>query len=289
MPGSGAVAGEMGSELLEIRPRELKFAFELKRQSSCSIQLINNSNHYVAFKVKTTSPRNYCVRPNVGIVLPKTTCDLTVTMQAQKITPPDLQCNDKFLVQSTVVPFGTMEGDLNPNLFSKENGRFIEENKLRVALVSPPHLLILQPVKGALDQEPASEFPVLKETPILEDSPGVKAAPVSKESPLLKETHIPRDQVPSDMNNLHSSHVAKERDKNLRAKLIHLESKLSEADRSIIRLLNEKTLAIQETHKLQQEVVLLKGKCAAGIRVGFPLLFVCFVALLGVALGYLMH
>lgn len=35
-----------------------------------------------------------------------------VTMQAQHVAPPDRQCKDKFLIQSTVVPFGTTEEDI---------------------------------------------------------------------------------------------------------------------------------------------------------------------------------
>ena len=35
-----------------------------------------------------------------------------VTMQAQRVAPPDFQCKDKFLIQSTVVPVGTTEEDI---------------------------------------------------------------------------------------------------------------------------------------------------------------------------------
>ncbi|CAA6654214.1 unnamed protein product [Spirodela intermedia] len=132
----------------------LLLRFLLKKQSSCSVQLINNSIHYVAFKVKTTAPKKYCVRPNVGIALPNTTCDFTVTMQAQKVAPSDLQCKDKFLVQSTIVPYGTTEEGLQPNLFSKDSGNHIEEIKLRVVLVSAPQSPVLQPINGSLHQDP---------------------------------------------------------------------------------------------------------------------------------------
>ncbi|KAJ0660172.1 putative major sperm protein (MSP) [Helianthus annuus] len=49
---------------------------ELKKQSSCSIRLVNKSDHHVAFKVKTTSSSKYCVRPNTGVIKPDLTCDL---------------------------------------------------------------------------------------------------------------------------------------------------------------------------------------------------------------------
>ncbi|URD82679.1 MSP domain containing protein, partial [Musa troglodytarum] len=76
---------------------------ELKKQISCSLQLTNKSDDNVAFKVKTTSPKKYCVRPNAGIVLPRSTCDVIVTMQSQREAPPDMQCKDKFLVQSVII------------------------------------------------------------------------------------------------------------------------------------------------------------------------------------------
>jgi len=76
------------------------------------MQLTNKTDHYVAFKVKTTNPKQYCVRPNIGVVLPGSTCDVTVTMQAQE-SPPDMQCKDKFLVQSVAAENGATAQDIN--------------------------------------------------------------------------------------------------------------------------------------------------------------------------------
>ncbi|KAA8522230.1 hypothetical protein F0562_012903 [Nyssa sinensis] len=125
-------------ELLNIEPLELKFPFELKKQISCSLQLSNKTENHVAFKVKTTNPKKYCVRPNTGIVLPRSTCDIIVTMQAQKEAPPDMQCKDKFLLQSAEAGPGTTPKDITPEMFNKEAGRVVEECKLRVIYVSPP-------------------------------------------------------------------------------------------------------------------------------------------------------
>ncbi|KAH0980509.1 hypothetical protein GBA52_007686 [Prunus armeniaca] len=127
-------------DLLSIQPTELKFPFEVKKQSSCSLQLTNKTDKYVAFKVKTTNPKKYCVRPNAGIVLPGTTCDVTVTMQAQKEAPPDMQCKDKFLLQSVVAPDGVTPKDITPEMFNKEDGKVVGEFKLRVVYfpANPP-------------------------------------------------------------------------------------------------------------------------------------------------------
>ncbi|GMH29839.1 hypothetical protein Nepgr_031682 [Nepenthes gracilis] len=125
-------------ELVTVEPQELKFAFELKKQISCSLQLANKSDNFVAFKVKTTNPKKYCVRPNTGIILPRSTCDIIVTMQAQKEAPSDMQCKDKFLLQCVVASPGATVNDITPDMFNKEAGNVVEESKLKVVYVSPP-------------------------------------------------------------------------------------------------------------------------------------------------------
>lgn len=125
-------------ELLLIEPTDLQFPIELKKQISCSMHLTNKSDNYVAFKVKTTNPKKYCVRPNTGVVIPHTTCDVIVTMQAQKEPPTEMQCKDKFLLQSVVVSPGTMAKDITPEMFNKESGNQVDECKLKVVYVQPP-------------------------------------------------------------------------------------------------------------------------------------------------------
>ncbi|KAL8828933.1 MAG: hypothetical protein Q9191_002303 [Dirinaria sp. TL-2023a] len=52
-------------------------------------------------KVKTTAPKQYCVRPNSGRIEPGSEVEVQVLLQAMKEDPPlDARCRDKFLVQS---------------------------------------------------------------------------------------------------------------------------------------------------------------------------------------------
>ncbi|KAF6162639.1 hypothetical protein GIB67_013253 [Kingdonia uniflora] len=74
-------------------------------------------------------------------------------MQAQRVAPLDMQCKDKFLIQSTIVPFGSIEEEITSSTFAKDNGKYIEENKLRVVLLSPPSSPALPPFNGTLKQE----------------------------------------------------------------------------------------------------------------------------------------
>ncbi|KAI3408228.1 MSP domain-containing protein [Psidium guajava] len=146
----------MEKQLLDIQP------LELKKQSTCTIRLANNSDEHVAFKVKTTSPKKYCVRPNAGIIAPKSACNFHVTMQAQRTAPADMICKDKFLIQGTVVSPGTRDEDITSGMFSKDEGRYVEENKLRVSLISPPRSPDLSPINGTFKQG-LSEAPFEKE------------------------------------------------------------------------------------------------------------------------------
>ncbi|TKY70777.1 Vesicle-associated protein 2-1 [Spatholobus suberectus] len=125
------------SQLISVSPDELRFHFELERQTFCDLKVLNNTENHVAFKVKTTSPKKYFVRPNTGVVQPWDSCIIRVTLQAQHEYPPDMQCKDKFLLQSTIVNPNTDVDDLPPDTFSKDSGNSIEELKLRVAYISP--------------------------------------------------------------------------------------------------------------------------------------------------------
>ncbi|RVW37022.1 Vesicle-associated protein 1-1 [Vitis vinifera] len=83
-------------KLLSIEPLERKFPFELKRQISCSLQLPNKIENHVVFKVKTMNSKKYHVHLNTGIVLPQSTCDVIVTMRAQKEAPSNLHYKTSF-------------------------------------------------------------------------------------------------------------------------------------------------------------------------------------------------
>ncbi|WCJ25933.1 vesicle associated protein [Euphorbia peplus] len=230
-------------DLLSIEPLELKFPFELKKQICCSLQLSNKTDSYVAFKVKTTNPKKYCVRPNAGVVLPRSTCDVIVTMQAQKEAPSDMQCKDKFLLQSVKTHDGAAAKDVNPEMFNKEAGHHVEECKLRVLYVSPP--------------QPPS--------PVPEGS---------------DEGSSPRGSVDNgNANGTEFSNAAKS--------FADPQEKSVEAKALISKLTEEKNTALQQQTKLRQEMELLKRDGNKN-RSGVSFMFVIFVGLLGIILGYLM-
>lgn len=317
----------MNFELVEIVPRELKFTFEPKKQSSCTIRLINKSQNHVAFKVKTTSPKKYCVRPNTGIIKPRLSCDFTVTMQAQKAPPPDMACKDKFLVQSTVVAEETVEEDITSAMFSKDDGKYVQENKMRVILVSPPSSPVLSPINGV-----HSDLPSYKDSPRKDEVHGNENISGQQERDVngvhshsggFFEDSFTRDQVtpranrnpPQELDEnvkefkkentnmqTEEKHVQLETRKHgeemelvkdvesMKYKIIELEQKLSEAKDTISRLTEERKFVAQERESLQRELVMLTSKKGGRkVRVGFPLLYVVTVAFISMVFGYLLH
>ncbi|KAG2264669.1 hypothetical protein Bca4012_078177 [Brassica carinata] len=130
------MSGVGENQLISIVPDELKFLFELEKQSYCDLKVANKTEDYVAFKVKTTSPKKYFVRPNTGVIQPWDSCIIRVTLQAQREYPPDMQCKDKFLLQSTLVPPHTDVDDLPQDTFTKDSGKTLTECKLKVSYIS---------------------------------------------------------------------------------------------------------------------------------------------------------
>ncbi|CAL0307239.1 unnamed protein product [Lupinus luteus] len=272
---------------------------ELKKQSSCLVQLGNNADHYLAFKVKTTSPKKYCVRPNTGIIKPKDTCDFTVTMQAQHTALPDLNCKDKFLIQCTHVPFGATEDDITSDMFAKDSGKYIEEKKLKVVLISPPSSPVLFPVNGDVKKDSSKETHVQKDRvpdgvenipPPLTDSEEVKGFETAQD---MEEDIVPRhaDNV-SDMKPAKDAvqlSLAKDFEE-LNSRLGIVDSNLRQAGVTIMKLNEERCTNTQEKNLLKKELEVLKRKMdGKSVQRGFPLLFVCMVVLVSVLAGYYIH
>ncbi|GAA5985532.1 hypothetical protein JCM10908_007013 [Rhodotorula pacifica] len=84
---------------------QLGFQRPLTQLVKRTLSVTNSSNaHAVAYKVKTTAPKQYCVRPNSGRIEPGETVEVHVLLQPMKEDPaPGAKCRDKFLVQSVII------------------------------------------------------------------------------------------------------------------------------------------------------------------------------------------
>lgn len=121
---------------VEISPNDLRFRFQLNKQLLGNISINNTSDKRIGFKIKTTAPKKYVVRPSSGIADSKSSISVQVIMQAQKDYPTDFQsCKDKFMVQT--VPVGEGE-ELDKDTFNKDVQKdSLKEARLRVILEGP--------------------------------------------------------------------------------------------------------------------------------------------------------
>ncbi|MBA0652578.1 hypothetical protein Goklo_019831 [Gossypium klotzschianum] len=257
-------------ELLSIEPQELQFPFELRKQISCSLNLSNKTDNYVAFKVKTTNPKKYCVRPNTGVVLPRSTCNVIVIMQAQKEAPPDMQCKDKFLLQSVVASPGATAKDITSEMFNKESEHHVEECKLRVIYVAAPR-----------PPSPVREGPEEGLSP---------RASVSDNGSLNAAESVSRTRLEQHKHQDNSDDVTSLSRSAIRTFSSGIEILWASAKSLIFKLTEEKNSAIQQNKRLQQELDLLRREAKRG-NGGIPFMYVILVGLvglIGIILGYIL-
>ncbi|KAI8575362.1 hypothetical protein K450DRAFT_262087 [Umbelopsis ramanniana AG] len=91
---------------IELNPsNQLAFQRPLTRTVTETLTLNNPNAEPAIFKIKTTAPKAYCVRPNSGRVDPGSSVTVQVLLQPMAQEPAeDHKCKDKFLVQSAILP-----------------------------------------------------------------------------------------------------------------------------------------------------------------------------------------
>ncbi|KAK9456204.1 PapD-like protein [Dipodascopsis uninucleata] len=89
---------------MEISPAVLEFSGPFTQTVTRTLHLHNKTPDPMAYKVKTTAPKLYCVRPNASRVNPGEVVDVSIILQGLKQEPSeDFKCKDKFLVQSVPI------------------------------------------------------------------------------------------------------------------------------------------------------------------------------------------
>lgn len=91
-------------QVLLLEPQhELKFRGPFSDVVTTNLKLSNPTDRNVCFKVKTTAPRRYCVRPNSGIIDAGTSINVSVMLQPFDYDPNE-KSKHKFMVQSMLAP-----------------------------------------------------------------------------------------------------------------------------------------------------------------------------------------
>lgn len=125
---------------IEIDPLELSFHRPFTSEVSQTLKIKNPNPTHVAFKVKTTAPKQYCVRPNCGKIEPGKDVEVLVLLQAMKEDPPlETKCRDKFLVQSVAVASDNEDSVGGPTWRNVDEAdkTAIQEKKIKVAYLPP--------------------------------------------------------------------------------------------------------------------------------------------------------
>ncbi|XP_060775061.1 vesicle-associated membrane protein-associated protein B/C isoform X5 [Neoarius graeffei] len=121
-------------QILLLEPQhELKFRGPFSDVVTTTLKLANPSDRNVCFKVKTTAPRRYCVRPNSGVIEAGTSVNVSVMLQPFDYDPNE-KSKHKFMVQSLIAPsdMTDMEG-----LWKEAKPEELMDSKLRCVFEMP--------------------------------------------------------------------------------------------------------------------------------------------------------
>lgn len=150
------------------------FQITLGKTSSQLLSAHNTTSSTFAFKVKTTNPQRYSVRPNVGVVFPGEEAQVAVQLPALTDLPPDMhKCKDKFQLL-TLPLFANEAADLQAmppaarraaitTLWAQERAKEATVDKLRCGFT-------------LCDSTPAATIPE-EEGPVTPYSPEAKGSP----------------------------------------------------------------------------------------------------------------
>jgi len=123
-------------QILQIDPaHELVFKGPFTDVVTSQLKLTNPSDKQVCFKVKTTAPKQYCVRPNSGLIPPKGVVNVAIMLQPFEYNAEEKEKNKhKFMVQTAYVPEGESSLD---SIWKNTTATELMDSKLRVAFEMP--------------------------------------------------------------------------------------------------------------------------------------------------------
>uniref|UniRef100_A0A0X3NP84 MSP domain-containing protein n=1 Tax=Schistocephalus solidus TaxID=70667 RepID=A0A0X3NP84_SCHSO len=138
--------------LLIVEPNDqLEFYGPFNEVRTSTIKLSNPTSDRVTFKVKTTVPKRYCVRPSCGTVEPQDSVSVLVMLQ-----PFDCDSTEKnkhkFMIQSMI-----LDGDSNANLeqlWKDAPAEKIMATRLKCALRLQDELLSIKPAELIFEMDP---------------------------------------------------------------------------------------------------------------------------------------
>ncbi|CAL1535670.1 unnamed protein product [Lymnaea stagnalis] len=117
---------------------ELRFRGPFVDVVTANLLLTNPTDKRICFKVKTTAPKRYCVRPNSGILDPKKEIVVAVMLQPFDYDPNEKN-KHKFMVQSMFAPDHI--GDNQEILWKDARPESLMDTKLKCVFEMPEGVL----------------------------------------------------------------------------------------------------------------------------------------------------
>uniref|UniRef100_K7FSH6 Vesicle-associated membrane protein-associated protein A n=1 Tax=Pelodiscus sinensis TaxID=13735 RepID=K7FSH6_PELSI len=153
-----------------------------------NLKLRNPSDRKVCFKVKTTAPRRYCVRPNSGIIDPGSSVTVSVMLQPFDYDPNE-KSKHKFMVQTIFAPSNTSDMEA---VWKEAKPDELMDSKLRCVFEMPNEndkLLLLSPMSVFLisSKEVSSNF---LQTPVSYSQKIDMKEPISEVRQQMKQNDI---------------------------------------------------------------------------------------------------
>ncbi|KAG7175858.1 Vesicle-associated membrane protein-associated protein A-like [Homarus americanus] len=188
-------------QVLILEPsQELKFKGPFTDVVTSQLKLTNPTDRRVCFKVKTTAPRRYCVRPNSGLVDSHGSVSVAVMLQPFDYDPHEKN-KHKFMVQSLFAG----EGEVNLDaLFKEADLSQLMDSKLRCVFELPMDASAQAP-QNNIDASPAPQpaMESCKPSP-KEDSLRQRSHPSTGEKKLnVAASVIPQHETPQANSMMH--------------------------------------------------------------------------------------
>lgn len=259
-------------QVVDLEPStELRFRGPFTDVVTSTLKISNPSKQRVCFKVKTTAPKRYCVRPNSGIIEANAVVEVAVMLQPFEYDPKE-KAKHKFMVQTMFAPDSATE--YAETLWKEVDPSSLMDSKLKCVFELP---------------EPSSS-PESNDTPSKDISLSSKASPGKPESSLLEAgAESPVKPTAQHARNNSFPEQATETPKTLPA--------------TIERNLNDELAKLKEENvRLTEESVKLKRSLAVASKspptkvnyappptdsplAPLPILYIVLALLLGIILG----
>ncbi|KAF8598460.1 PapD-like protein [Ceratobasidium sp. AG-I] len=118
-----------------------------------TLTVTNYNSQPIAFKVKTTAPKLYSVRPNAGTISPGQSVDINVRLQAMREPPLSFKCKDKFLVQSMIIGPNQLSKSVSDIWAFDGNPKDVQIHQQKITVAYLPPNEINRCVEGYSDSE----------------------------------------------------------------------------------------------------------------------------------------